>query len=259
MAKVDALLLREWDAWKGALKKIVESRNARLHFPNLNIRQEDGLTCAMLSHPICIFDAPPKASTTRLSSDKLIVIFVSGELKFADTETGSVLVESSCSAAFFKKTKNVPANSLGLQMTDSLHFDAEVSNKLTPFHPIFHVQRGTSRISSDACKDVLASLIHIDRDKIDVPFDDTVGILKSPCFRIPTPQLDILSVLTLIIADYFCNTNAVTNIAERFQEVLRLLASDGKPAREGASARLLRSRVETHGHLSAGIWYAEFV
>jgi hypothetical protein len=164
-------------------------------------------------------------------------------------------------------------------MVDAMHFDVDAIDKdtglRTPFHPIFHVQRGTSH-EDNVFKTILSEILHIEPGAIEVQTNKNT--LGSPYLRVPTPQLDMFSVFTLIAADYFCNPGDAekdvkhdraakdgkkvnpadrTNVTEQFVGLLELLKSSANVAREGKSSIELRDRLNKGKMFNTGYWYPE--
>jgi hypothetical protein len=252
-----ASLERYWEDWNTTLQAIVKSKNARLHFPHPVIKNGGANRefTVSFNEPICIFNSPTKGSSTKLA--KRLCIFIHGHLDFRLVDGSVQLKYSSCVISFFTQ-KNDGAK-IDLTLCESMHFDTEQLDDQLPFHPIFHVQRGLG-IGTDSCMNVVRELARRGQENISI---DTAGhdaiLLKNPYFRIPTPQMDLLTVLTLVVADYFCSSGEESraNSDKYFGSVLALLLADKNPAREGACAARLRGKITKSNHLSVGNWYVE--
>lgn len=250
-------LVRYWARWEPQLKTIVAARASKLSFSNLTfVRVAEGKTIAEVTDPICIFDAPPKGSSKRGGSNKRLVIFITGTFTFEHDDSNFDVVKSSCAIGFFRK--EMVNDVLRLNLVDALHFDVEDVSAPTPFHPIFHVQRGLG-LDGEACKKVLHNLTHFALEKIEVDMGDTHGSLHNPYFRVPTPQLDLLSVIALIVADYYCSSGEDHRAHSEllFGKVLELLCHSHNVVREGRTSVHLRGKSASAGHLSAALWYPE--
>jgi len=167
-----------------------------------------------------------------------------------------------------------------LEMVDTMHFDVDTvddEGERTPFHPIFHVQRGTSH-DDIVYQELLADIWHMDAASITVDQTNKAA-LGTPYLRIPTPQLDMFALFTMVAADYFCNPGDLkrdaahdkalkdgnrkvisadrSNVKEQFVALLDLLKSTTNLAREGKSTVELHDRIKSAEVLSTACWYPE--
>jgi hypothetical protein len=107
-------------------------------------------------------------------------------------------------------------------------------------------------------------------------------VLGTPYLRLPTPQLDLFSVMTIVAADFFCNAGDAnrdrdidrnarhrrgrngaarhdrTNVVERFASLLDLLRKPENIARAGTASVALFARMKTDDYISTGHWYPEW-
>ncbi len=268
-------LLHYWSRWENKLKTLVKSRNAELHFPAMRRRvgshdhaNPDVITFE-LEEPILILEAPQKASSTRRT--KRMHILVDGTFTFGETAGHPCLLSAGCNLTLFDPTVCDEDSSLRLVLVDAMHFDVETPDKhgnLKGFHPFFHAQRGISH-DDHVIQHLFAKYtgrtpeeVHVDQSA-----KDTIG---HPSLRIPTPQLDLFSVMTMIAADCFCNpadapapsprravANGETRAELLFVELLRLLTEGANVVREGHTSKMLMQRVASANLMSAGHWYPE--
>lgn len=276
-----AKLQRHWEQWGNKLEPLVKSKSARLHFPPrlkpLSSEADDFFLYGP-ERPICITNAPVKSSSTRARSNLRLVMFIDGDLKFSK-DAKDPCITHKCNLTIFKY-KEVPHVSAHLEMVDTMHFDVDAvdaQGERTPFHPIFHVQRGPSH-DDTVYQSILADILHLDAASITVDQVNKAA-LGTPYLRIPTPQLDMFALFTLIAADYFCNPGDVkrdadhdkslkdgsrkvvaadrSNVKEQFVALLDLLKSTANLAREGVSAVQLRGRLSDAAVFSTACWYPE--
>ncbi len=274
-------LQRHWEQWRDKLEPLVRSKSARLDFPPRLKYLSDAADDFYLygpERPVCITNAPVKSSSTRARNNLRLVIFIDGDLKFSKDATVPCITHR-CSLTIFKFSE-VPRQSAHLEMVDTMHFDVDAidsEGERTPFHPIFHVQRGPCH-DDTVYQNVLADILRLEPANITVDQGNKAA-LGTPYLRIPTPQLDMFSLFTLIAADYFCNPGDVkrdadhdkavkdgsrkvvaadrSNVKEQFVALLDLLKSTNNLAREGKSAIELRDRINDAAVLSTACWYPE--
>lgn len=257
-----ANLKRYWLDWETKLNALVKDRvGARLFFPSLmevGPDREFGYFTISPVDPICLYNAPPKASSgkTSASSTKL-AIFIDGDFqiypKTADRELG--LRATSCCLTFYKCTET--KEGVNLTLFDAVHFDHEIHDSETAFHPVFHAQRGISKTVNDAVvRRVLSENLHIQSEKIVI--DSTAEkIIGMPYLRLPTPQLDLFSALTLVMADFFCNGGDKNpEIKTCFQSILTHLTNHRNIVRHGSTLHALKNRISSD-HISTAHWYTE--
>lgn len=270
-------LYQYWYKWESKLRTLLEARGARLLFPA--IREKPGTRDAAnpniltfdLITPICILDAPQKASTTR--STKRMHILIDGTFKFDEAASYPCLLHAGCNVTLFDRSENDEDGTLELFLTDALHFDVESPDEKgnrKGFHPFFHAQRGISH-NDQVVREVFAAATRRDvgEVRVDQTAKDKIG---HPYLRIPTPQLDLFSVMTMIVADCFCNPGEVDSVTKPkvtrpgdesraevlFVDLLKLLTEGSNIVREGNTARALKQRVTAADLMSAGHWYPEW-
>jgi hypothetical protein len=254
-------LQRYWQSWQPKLEDIVrqQGNGARVHFGEhlKSTKTSDDLVKIEPVDPVCFYDAPQKASSRKLGPSHKYVIFVNGHFEIENSPSGPLLVRSTCSVTFFNKHED--GNTLKLSLVDAVHFDVETVEAPTPFHPTFHVQRGVG-ITQELCQRMLAKITGRKHDTISVDLHANKHVLANPAFRIPTPQLDIFSVLTMLAADYFCNPGLAGSghgVTARFTALLALLAGEKNFVKQGKSAQQLNARFDAAKNISAAHWYPE--
>lgn len=257
-------LQRYWQGWADVLKPLINDRTgARLFFPpQLTQTEPDAKREYFViqpTDPIFIYNAPTKASSSRSSaSSTKLAIFIDGCFNILDTTAHPYLHSAECSVSFFKCHEE--KESVTLELFDAVHFDFERPDAQTPFHPIFHAQRGQSRtVTSERVQQILSERLRKPLDKITVNSPDHL-VLGTPYLRLPTPQLDIFSVVTLVMADFFCNGGQIntrgSTVLQSFKAVLSHLQAETNLARECTAAATLKARINK-SHLTTAHWYAE--
>lgn len=254
-------LKRYWDEWENKLNPLVKDRGgARLFFSTLKQEspaQNDGYFILSPVEPICLYNAPPKASSSKSSSASTkLAIFIDGDFHiYDDSHPKKGLRASACSVMFYQSKET--ADGINLTLFDALHFDHEIHEGETAYHPVFHAQRGISRTVNDGTvRSILSKYLHCSEESI-VINNEIAKHLGSPYLRLPTPQLDLFSALTLIAADFFCNGGDQTSSTkEQFQAILNHLRNAKNSARLGHTAAALKNRI-TNNDLSIAHWYVE--
>lgn len=259
-------LQRYWQGWETKLRTLVTDRSgAQLFFPPRlkQIAPEHGKEYFSLSpvEPICIYNAPTKASSTRSRSSRRLAIFIDGSFEVFPGDTRPCMHKAECNATFYTCLEE--EDGVKLVFFDAIHFDFEVAESQTSFHPLFHAQRGKSRTVSDArVIELLARKLRRKPEEIHIQ-EEQAQTLGTPYLRLPTPQLDMFSVMTLIMADFFCNGGEVgkpgSTVEDNFKAILKHLRDPSNIVREGFASRALRERfdAEQERHISTAHWYAE--
>lgn len=256
-----------WQRWQRPLTTIVKSRKAQLQFPSLEEKPNSrdkanpGQRVLKLTHPLCILNAPQKAS----SKHKTMHVLIDGHFHFEDTAEHQCLTHAGANVTLLHP-EWLDNDVLKLTLVDALHFDVEApeQGKRKGFHPFFHVQRGTS-LTDEKIKQIfsVAEGLEVEKIQVDQRAKDLIG---HPYLRIPTPQLDVFAVLTMVIADCFCNpgivatsaSNGETNAEALFSSLLGLLTETNNIVREGITSRELCDRVRAGQFMSAAHWYPEW-
>ena len=261
MASDFQLFHRFWASWGAKLEIPVKRNRARLVYPSTLVesKRSDGAVELKPASPLCILNAPQKGSSTRRGASHRQAIVIDGTFVMRHDANPPFLVEGSCCIAIFD-TEEVPGTSLVLREIEAMHFDMEKEQNHTPFHPGFHVQRGSSnRLLDEVIKPPIALGSHMPVEKIRI---DRATELGTPYLRLPTPQMDLFSVMTMVIADFFCSSNpkdpkTTAKVTAEFKALLALLFDGNNAAREGFLARRIRTDGEQRKFMSIGGWYAE--
>ena len=252
-------LQRYWQMWEPKLKTILRSSsNARLEFPHkLKLDptpDAGGFAVVRPASPICIYDAPQKASSKKRGDSHRLIIVMNGSFKLIAEPKHPCLMGATCSITFLNK-EHESDDALRVKLVDALHFDVDSK----PFHPIFHAQRGIGT-SVEECRQLLGKFWHGDSNKIEIDLTSENHVLSNPYLRLPTPQLDLFAVFTMVAADYFCNGGEIANdsgVIDRFRSILNLLADEKNIVREGRAAKCLNDRFTAAKNICAAHWYPE--
>jgi hypothetical protein len=257
-------LQRYWSGWDAKLKPLINGKNgARLFFPEVLEHGDvkDGRVVVRPTSPIFIHNAPSKASSKRAKETRL-AIFIAGSFEVSTADELPCMHKADCNVTFYSCRPE--GEGWALAFFDAMHFDFEVHDAQTAFHPIFHVQRGVSRdVNDEVVRTLFHEHLHVDRNKVHIAEVESKG-LGSPYLRLPTPQLDMFSVMTLLMADFFCNGGEIADNAKlvpHFRAILDYLRHETNVIKEGAGSQVLRERMEaeTSRHMSAAHWYAESI
>jgi len=187
-----------------------------------------------------------------------VTIVIDGSFKLTAAPASPCLMGASCSIIFLSQEHN--GDKLKVKMLDAMHFDVENVSNPTPFHPIFHAQRDTARTTAQECRDVLDKTTHVGVENIEIEMFSEERVRSNPYFRLPTPQLDLFAVVTIVAADYFSNpgdTGKDSYTVDLFQKVLKLLADEKNIVRQGHAAECLNKRFNDAKNICAANWYPE--
>lgn len=250
---------RYWREWQGKLSAPITRNASQLRFPTVLNKSSkgDGVFEFAPSHPICIYKAPQKAASGKRGSSHKQTIFIDGAFTLRQTNVRPYMVSGKCSASFFKTTQEHDGN-LTLKETDAIHFDIESTNPPRAYHPTFHAQRDISNtLTDEVIRTALLEFYRgLDPGKIHLVRFEPIGAQH---LRLPTPQMDLFAVLTMIIADFFCNGGDTDpKIATEFKAILNYLTNSRNLAREGLDAVALSGRVADGAYSCPAHWYPEF-
>jgi hypothetical protein len=259
-------LQRYWQGWETKLRTLITDRSgAQLFFP-AKLKQTDpayGTEFFSLRpiEAICIYNAPTKASSTRSRNSKRLAIFIDGSFEVFPGDERPCMHKAECNVTFYTCLED--SDGVKLTFFDAIHFDFEVAESQKSFHPLFHAQRGKSRTVDDVkVKELLANKLRRKTSEIHIK-EEEHQTLGTPYLRLPTPQLDMFSVMTLIMADFFCNGGEVSRpgstVEDSFKAILRHLRDPSNIVREGFASKALKERfyAEKEQHISTAHWYAE--
>lgn len=227
---------------------IAKKQKDRPKWPELTGRKEGEGFKVEFSQPAILWNTPLRASS-RSTARRAILLDGSFNFKDAVFESGSACLEVYEIKAEGGKCK--------LTLLEAMHFDIEPNAALqSPFHPMFHVQFGkNNRWKLDELVERVATLnrmstadVTINRD-IDMPIRDV---------RIPTPQMDYLSMLVMVVADYFCEKKDSHDVKAGFKNLIQKVMDQNNIARVGKQSKTLEQRwTEAQKPFAAGHWYQE--
>lgn len=254
-----------WQQWPEKLRPLVVARGARLEFPSLSGPHDvgDGKVEFRTSEPILIANAPQKSASNKSGRHAIFILgtFVFGQ---ADDTERPKLVHATASVTIYNVTHETDAAIA--QLFEAVHFDMEDAQNPTAFHPIFHAQRGAdNRLSEAQVRRLLKRALRLGRGVVNIADSQVPG---TPYLRLPTPQLDLFSVLTMLIADFLCHTPQGrrtqqlinSNTHTLFKAVLKLLQAEENIARDGACTEVLDiRRAQAGNYASSAHWYAESI
>lgn len=248
-----ALFQRFWRDYLNRLDKIVSAQGARLVAPDQLqfVTRDDGSQWVSLLEPVMLYNTPYKAGSRKGTAKR--AIFVDGTFCFRNDDTGAELLGASCNLLVYD-TQEVAGESYALALVDSLHFDMEKAQAQKDFHPMFHVQRGYSTlISPHKVRERARFATKLTPEK--VTLDDRAQSVEN--LRLPTPQMDLLSVLSTVVADFFCHEDSSRAEKDAFYELLKALMDVKNPALCGSSAQVLERRWGVRPPFAAAHWYRE--
>lgn len=206
-------------------------------------------TVLEFAKPAIIWNAPYRASA-KGAAKRAIAMTGSFSFKNGVFDRGSAHLEVYESSIFEGR--------LTLTLLEAMHFDIESGEEQTAFHPMFHVQFGKSKRWDDTTLRGQAQLLsRIKPENIEVIRDVKMPVRD---VRIPTPQMDYLSVLVMVIADYFCEKDSAREVKIGFQGLLKAVMSSKNSARVGRQSQTLEKRwidKTTDRPFAAGHWYGE--
>lgn len=251
-----------WWEWEKKLNPMIKKRQATLQFAPLSgPSTENGKATFELKEPIVISQAPQKSASAKKDRH---AIFILGKFVFdrVDGVATPVLVNASTSITIYSVHRKSD-DEITAEMFEAVHFDMEDACAQKPFHPIFHAQRGAdNRLLPEALTPALARGWRIRNEGVEIKSSQVPG---TPYLRLPTPQLDLFSVLTMVIADFFCHLPDSANgkppenpnVLTEFKGLLTLLMDKRNLAREGQCSAAVMARQNGSGFPSSGHWYAE--
>ncbi|MGA6182972.1 hypothetical protein ACPEH1_17820 [Stenotrophomonas sp. NPDC077421] len=167
------------------------------------------------------------------------------------------MIEARANLAVYHLEQPTP-RTCKLSLLDSMHFDVEkIPQK--PFHPIFHVQRGHIKQpgwSLDQLKSRVSHATGLTRESITI---DDPRIVACRDVRIPTPQMDYISVLLTVVADFFGEDAARHQIKTGFRALLKHVRNGENIARKAQQAEILERRwtASDPSDFCVAHWYGE--
>lgn len=248
-----AMFKRHVDDVHNAAKIVIQTQNAKTVWPNLS-REEAGEAemKVVFSEPGILWNAPIRGSSGTTTRTKRAIV-MGGSFFF---KNGTFDMGSACLEVY---SLTPESGSFKLKLLEAMHFDTEPNEQQSAFHPMFHVQFGKSNQWDDAkLQDLMAKIARTDASKIEIDRSLTIATRD---MRIPTPQMDYLSMLVMIIADYFCEKNSTREVTKGFKKILRAVMDSRNPARDGRQSNRLALRWSNQSEypFCASHWYEESV
>ncbi|MDQ8048086.1 hypothetical protein [Luteibacter sp.] len=252
----DAHFHSYWEEWKTKLANIASKGSAQLDFPSLEgpSEQPDGTIVYKPDGFLILHNVRYKSSSTR---SPRLTIFINGSFRFSRAGHELSMVSAAANISIFSLTA-LEGEAVSVALYDALHFDFEKAEGQTPYHPMFHVQRGGNNTLTD---DVVLGAIRKKRGRLAVLSMGESKVAGMHHLRIPVPQLDYFSVIVMVVADFFCNPKheRSKNMEVLFKDILSHLCDNRNIAKEGVASRTLFGRNKDRGWSSSADWYAESV
>lgn len=229
---------------------VIEKRSSKGHWPDLKAEQTgEGEILVSFTEPVVVWNAPMRGSSGNTLTKRAIVM--GGQFSFK----GSILDNGAAHLEIYETAQD--SGNWRMKLLDAMHFDIEAKSSQTPFHPMFHVQFGKNKHIDEAdVRRIVGKLGRIDENRIELIRSLET---RSRDIRIPTPQMDYMSVLTMVVADYFCDTHSAREVRTGFRNLLKKVMHDSNPARSSRQSRNLESRwnSQSNGPFGAPHWYQE--
>jgi len=243
---------RHIDVVHKAANIVITNRKAKARWPDL-IEEDKGVEgkCIAFEKPAVLWDAPLRKTGPDGGRAKRAIV-MDGHFYF----NGGVFDRGGAHLEVYSTTKGEDA-SWEMKLMETMHFDFEYKTPQTAFHPMFHVQFGKSkRLSEDVISEIVCGLARINPDQLRL--DRNLGAPMRDV-RIPTPQMDYMSVLAMVIADYFCDSECSREVTTGFISLLRKVMLASNPARSSRQSQSLEQRwnPDQRGPFCASHWYAE--
>ncbi len=233
-----------------AAKIVIEKKSSKAHWPKLKADSNEDEVLISFAEPVVVWNAPMRGSSGNTRIKRAIVM--DGQFSFK----GDVLDNGSANLEVYETNPSDDGQWI-MTLLDAMHFDVEAKSLQTPFHPMFHVQFGKNKRIDEAeiCR-IVSGLGRMDATRIQI-----IRSLATPSrdVRIPTPQMDYMSVLAMVVADYFCDTHSGREIRTGFRNLLKKVMHASNPARSSRQSRNLEQRwnPESRGPFCASHWYQE--
>lgn len=227
---------------------IAKKQMDRPKWPELIAREEGEGFKVEFSQPAILWNTPLRGSS-RSSARRAILMDGSFNFKDAVFESGSACLEVYEIKAAGGKCE--------LTLLEAMHFDIEPDAAFqSPFHPMFHVQFGkNNRWSLHELVERVAALNRMEVGDVTINRDIAMPIRD---VRIPTPQMDYLSMLVMVVADYFCEKKDRHDVKAGFKNLINKVMDQNNIARFGRQSKTLEQRwVQAEKPFAAGHWYQE--
>lgn len=243
---------RHIDVVHKAAEIVVANRKAKAHWPHLTEEDTEGEGKHIaFERPAVIWDAPLRKTGSGNGRVRRAIV-LDGHFCF----NGEVFDRGGAHLEVYSTCKDEDG-SWDMTLLDTMHFDFEHRATQTAFHPMFHVQFGKSkRLEERMISEIVCELARIRSDQLRLNRS-----LNTPMrdMRIPTPQMDYMSVLAMVIADYFCDSECSREVTTGFISLLRKVMDAGNPARSSRQSQNLERRWNPalRSPFCASHWYAE--
>lgn len=244
-----AMFKQHVDGVHRAARIVIEKQNSKALWPTLTSNNTgDTQLSVEFTEPAILWDAPIRASTTGGRAKRAIVM--DGCFYFND----GAFDKGSASLEIYSITRHQGVCTLDI--LEAMHFDIEPNELQSPFHPMFHVQFGKNhRLDLGVLQNRVAQLARVDTNQVQINRDLS---LATRDVRIPTPQMDYLSVLAMVVADYFCEKNSTHEVKSGFKNLLKKIMDSKNSARNGRqSIRLEKRWADATKPFCASHWYEE--
>lgn len=244
--------VRHMDDVHKAAKIVIEKKSSKANWPTLTFEKKSGGEALMsFAEPVVLWNAPMRGSSSNNAKTKRTIV-MGGEFSFKE----DILDNGNAHLEVYEMKQGVDGRWV-MTLLDAMHFDIEAQGVQTPFHPMFHVQFGKNkRIDENEIRRIVSGLGRLDMENIIINRS-----LETPSrdIRIPTPQMDYMSVLAMVVADYFCEKNSSQEIRTGFRNLLRKVMHASNPARSSRQSRNLEKRwnPDKIAPFCASHWYQE--
>ncbi|HHJ12840.1 MAG TPA: hypothetical protein ENJ79_00455 [Gammaproteobacteria bacterium] len=204
------------------------------NWPEFEFNHDGDLLHAEMSHPVVLWNWPYRGSSN--NSGKKFHIVVNGRFTCrAGTEGEIELLSYGTQIGYFEpKSSSEPRTVIPI---DGYHFDMEITTQRA--HPVFHAQRDETVLFDEL-------------GRVDLTLGGNPPQATLRHVHLPTPQIDLLSALIMLIADHMvCDTETEEGffqLARRAREFIPLKANLGNQAQ--------LSQCIEHSELLLDHWYA---
>lgn len=227
---------------------IVKKQQEAPKWPDMVLKPEGDGFKVEFPQPAILWNTPLRGSS-RSSARRAIMMDGSFYFKDAVFESGSACLEVYEIKAAQGKCE--------LNLLEAMHFDIEPDAAFqSPFHPMFHVQFGkNNRWQLNELIERVATLNRMSTANVTINRELAMPIRD---VRIPTPQMDYLSMLVMVVADYFCEQKDRHEIKAGFKNLIHKVMDQNNMARVGKQSETLERRwASPEKPFAAGHWYQE--
>lgn len=233
-----------------AARIVIEKRGSKARWSNLILNNvgEEGWKVEF-SEPVILWNAPIRASSPTTLTKRALVM--DGNFYFKD----EAFDKGGASLEVYSVTRS--QDEYKLELLEAMHFDIEPCAPQSSFHPMFHVQFGKNhRWNIDQLHARFVELTRVTSDKVKINRELKIHTRD---VRIPTPQMDYLSMLVMVVADYFCEKNSTHQVKLGFKNLLRKVMDSRNTARNGRQSMRLEQRWanQVASPFCASHWYEE--